>query len=164
MIALQPVYAHNLIFLFTITIQRSVADEDISNETLEGGDISHTSLLRVQRSISHGESDIVSVARLLSRGDWYIGVFNDALTARTIRAVIGRKRQGSKCPNKCTGHGTCEDGKCRCYPQFSGTDCSKSKYDFFSILCFRLRDMVAMRHPHMNSYKLAISIISGCLY
>ena len=91
--------------------------EDFSHETL-----------RNQRSISRIGGDIVSVIKLLSRGDWHIGVFNDAANARTIRAVIGQVRRDSKCPHDCNGHGTCEDGKCRCYPQFSGMDCSKSKY------------------------------------
>ena len=85
---------------------------------------------RVERSSVR--DDIVTVAKLLSRGDWYIGVFNDDSSARTIRAVIGKKRRGSKCPKNCSQHGTCDDGKCRCSPQYSGTDCSKSKYVLFT--------------------------------
>jgi hypothetical protein len=82
---------------------------------------------RDERSVGRSRGDIVTVTKPLSRGDWYIGVFNDDSNARTIRAVIGKKRRGSRCPKKCSSHGTCDDGKCRCSPQYSGTDCSKSK-------------------------------------
>ena len=83
-------------------------------------------LQRVERS-SRGSRDIVTLNKALSRGDWFIGVFNDDTHARTIRAVIGKRRRGSRCPKDCNGHGTCDNGKCRCSPQYSGSDCSKSK-------------------------------------
>ena len=80
---------------------------------------------RVDRA--SGNNEIVTFSKALSRGDWYIGVFNDDTNARTIRAVVGKKRRGSSCPNDCNGHGSCDNGKCRCSPQYSGSDCSKSK-------------------------------------
>ena len=86
----------------------------------------NNNLQRVERS-SRGSRDIVTLNKALSRGDWFIGVFNDDTNARTIRAVIGKRRRGSRCPKDCNGHGTCDNGKCRCSPQYSGSDCSKSK-------------------------------------
>ena len=83
---------------------------------------------RYERAVSRSRSDIVTVVKLLSRGDWHIGVFNDDSNSRTIRAVIGKKRKGSSCPKSCNGHGTCENGKCVCHLQYSGIDCSQSKY------------------------------------
>ena len=85
---------------------------------------------RYERAVSRSRSDIVTVAKLLSRGDWHIGVFNDDSNSRTIRAVIGKKRKGSSCPKSCNGHGTCENGKCVCHLQYSRTDCSQSKYRY----------------------------------
>ena len=97
-----------------------MSDELIQNDVLNYP-------MRVERSVGRSRSEIVTVSKTLSRGDWYIGVFNDEPNARTIRAVIGKKRRGSNCPKNCSGHGTCENGKCRCSPQYSGSDCSKSK-------------------------------------
>ena len=110
------------------------------------GDDLSLPLHRSERSVGRSRSDIVTVTKPLSRGDWYIGVFNDDSNARTIRAVIGKKRRGARCPKKCSGHGTCDDGTCRCSPQYSGTDCSKSKYD---TVCKKNLD-VRYQHVHFS--------------
>ncbi|XP_042151522.1 tenascin-X-like isoform X3 [Oncorhynchus tshawytscha] len=36
------------------------------------------------------------------------------------------KPEGEECPNECSDQGRCEDGKCVCFPGFSGPDCSLS--------------------------------------
>ncbi|XP_070970122.1 tenascin-like isoform X2 [Oncorhynchus clarkii lewisi] len=36
------------------------------------------------------------------------------------------KPEGDECPNECSDQGRCEDGKCVCFPGFSGPDCSLS--------------------------------------
>ncbi|KAK6323747.1 hypothetical protein J4Q44_G00060860 [Coregonus suidteri] len=36
------------------------------------------------------------------------------------------KPEGDECPNECSDQGRCEDGKCVCFPRFSGPDCSLS--------------------------------------
>lgn len=64
---------------------------------------------------------------MLTVGEWYLGVLNDGDETCTVRAVVGQKRHGKVCVNDCNGHGTCDDGVCRCFPQFSGPDCSQSK-------------------------------------
>ena len=107
-------------------LQRS-ADDSMSNNSLKT-DTNISFHPRYERAVSRSRSDIVTVVKLLSRGDWHIGVFNDDSNSRTIRAVIGKKRKGSSCPKSCNGHGTCENGKCVCHLQYSGIDCSQSKY------------------------------------
>lgn len=37
------------------------------------------------------------------------------------------KPDPSQCPNDCNDQGRCVDGKCVCYPEFSGSDCSESE-------------------------------------
>ena len=34
----------------------------------------------------------------------------------------------NNCPMNCNGKGDCVNGKCKCYPGFSGLDCSSSKH------------------------------------
>ncbi|KAK6327453.1 hypothetical protein J4Q44_G00030980 [Coregonus suidteri] len=36
------------------------------------------------------------------------------------------KPEGDDCPNECSDQGRCEDGKCVCFPGFSGPDCNLS--------------------------------------
>nr|ACX35614.1 tenascin XB-like protein [Salmo salar] len=36
------------------------------------------------------------------------------------------KPEGDECPNECSDQGRCKDGKCVCFPGFSGPDCSLS--------------------------------------
>ena len=97
-----------------------------------------------KRSASDSDGDMVSVEKMLSRGDWYIAVLNDDATeARTLRAVVGEQRwrpqrqqqrpgrrpsSNGGCAGGCGGRGQCVDGRCRCQPQFSGVDCSISEY------------------------------------
>ena len=82
----------------------------------------------VKRSILHRATDGIKMSKLLTRGQWYIGVFNDDGQSRTMRITIGQKRRGSVCPSDCNGQGICDDGKCRCFPQFSGISCAESKF------------------------------------
>ena len=82
----------------------------------------------VKRSILHRASDGIKISKFLTRGQWYIGLFNDADEARTMRITMGQRRRGSVCPGDCHGQGICDDGKCRCFPQFSGPLCSESKF------------------------------------
>ncbi|KAK2830903.1 hypothetical protein Q5P01_018834 [Channa striata] len=35
-------------------------------------------------------------------------------------------KSGDECPNECSDQGRCKDGKCICFPGFSGADCSES--------------------------------------
>ena len=77
-------------------------------------------------------SPTVKVSKTLSRGQWYIGILNDDPQPRTMRMMMGtmtkRGGSGSACPKDCSGRGIChEDGTCRCFPQFSGEDCTESK-------------------------------------
>ena len=72
----------------------------------------------------------ISIGKELNhRGDWYFGVLNDNEDLITVRSVMDQKRNGGKpCPANCNGQGQCQDGVCQCYPQYSGLDCSQSKY------------------------------------
>ena len=90
----------------------------------------------------------VSLDRTLSRGDWFLSVFNDdpSSKTRTLRAVIGERAWSNQpsskkhevkkesivpamlCPGACHGRGECQKGGvCKCQPQFSGEDCSISE-------------------------------------
>lgn len=100
----------------------------------------------------------MTLERTLSRGDWFLAVFNDDdATARTLRTVIHERKWGEQlppaaaapkrrqqqqqqakaaaggagtgCPMDCHGRGEClEGGRCKCQPQYQGKDCSVSKY------------------------------------
>ena len=85
-----------------------------------------SSKLVSKRSVDFGGSGI-KVSKLLNRGQWYISILNDDSHPRTMRMMIGQRRRGSVCPKDCNGQGLCDDGKCKCFPQFSGLDCSESK-------------------------------------
>ena len=108
--------------------------------------VTESGQLRQIQKRSAAPSGGVSVEKSLSRGVWFIAVLNDDEDEkRTLRAVIdegawqkqgGRGQggvsdvlagRGSGCVNQCSGRGQCVKGKCRCEPQFSGEDCSKSK-------------------------------------
>ena len=106
---------------------------------------------RYERAVSRSRSDIVTVVKLLSRGDWHIGVFNDDTNSRTIRTVIVKKRRGSSCPKSCNGHGTCENGKCVCHLQYSGIDCSQSKYCKIMYKLDRLYNAILMNIVGLHS-------------
>ncbi|XP_038822234.1 tenascin-X-like [Salvelinus namaycush] len=41
-------------------------------------------------------------------------------------AECSMQPEGDECPNECSDQGRCEDGKCVCFPGFSGPDCSLS--------------------------------------
>lgn len=47
--------------------------------------------------------------------------------------------QDAKCPNDCSGHGTCNNGVCQCNEDYYGEDCSSSGQLFF--YCRKLDDL-----------------------
>jgi len=51
----------------------------------------------------------------LTVGTYPLDCFSDT---QVLPACIG------KCPNDCSGHGTCDKGMCRCAPQYVNDDCS----------------------------------------
>ena len=86
-----------------------------------------------KRSLSSSTGGISLGKELNHRGDWYFGVLNDNEDLITVRSVMDQRRNGGKpCPSDCNGQGRCQDGLCQCYPQYSGLDCSQSKYLTFT--------------------------------
>jgi len=51
---------------------------------------------------------------------WYIGVFGYQECSYRIRAITS----ASQCPNACSRHGTCHNGRCACNKGWAGEDCS----------------------------------------
>ena len=50
------------------------------------------------------------------------------------------------CPSNCNGKGECVNGKCKCYPGFSGVDCSSSTRDFsFKIISIQLNSILILK-------------------
>ena len=88
----------------------------------------------------------ISIGKELNhRGDWYFGVLNDNEDLITVRSVMDQKRNGGKpCPADCNGQGQCQDGVCQCYPQYSGLDCSQSKY--------RVSHIIIITYPPYNKH------------
>ncbi len=83
----------------------------------------------VSKRSATASGGVVSISKVLSRGDWYIGILNDNDNVVTVRSVVGQNPHGGRdCPADCNGNGRCEDGLCHCHPQYSGHDCSQSKY------------------------------------
>ena len=68
--------------------------------------------------------------KLLTSGSWFINVLNDGQVSFILRTIIGQKSNGKVCLKECNGQGTCDDGICQCFSQFSGEDCSQSKFFF----------------------------------
>ncbi|KAM3723400.1 Teneurin-1 [Dirofilaria immitis] len=68
----------------------------------------------------------------LLSGRWHIGLLNDILQPFAIRltaAVIADQvvdERSDDCRYDCTGHGQCKDGKCYCFPGYSGTYCEEN--------------------------------------
>ena len=85
----------------------------------------------------------------LEDGLWYISLYNDnksplKLRLKTdfyskfvlllyefdsdiINGSVYLDYESKVCPLNCHGKGDCVNGKCKCYPGFSGIDCSLSK-------------------------------------
>uniref|UniRef100_A0A1I8EAL2 EGF-like domain-containing protein n=1 Tax=Wuchereria bancrofti TaxID=6293 RepID=A0A1I8EAL2_WUCBA len=68
----------------------------------------------------------------LLSGRWHIGLLNDILQPfpiRLVAAVIADQvadERTNDCRYDCTGHGQCKDGKCYCFPGYSGTYCEEN--------------------------------------
>lgn len=85
----------------------------------------------IQKRSTNNAAGISLEKELSSRGDWYFAVLNDNQDQITLRAVLEQMRNGGKpCPGDCNGQGRCQDGVCKCFPQYSGLDCSQSKCHF----------------------------------
>ncbi|EFO27446.1 hypothetical protein LOAG_01036 [Loa loa] len=65
-------------------------------------------------------------------GRWHIGLLNDVLQPfpiRLVAAVVPDQVVDERtvdCRYDCTGHGQCKDGRCYCFPGYSGTYCEES--------------------------------------
>ncbi|VDO35068.1 unnamed protein product, partial [Onchocerca flexuosa] len=68
----------------------------------------------------------------LVSGRWHIGLLNDVLQPFSIRlvAVVDADHvvdeRSDDCRYDCTGHGQCKDGRCYCFPGYSGTYCEEN--------------------------------------
>ena len=82
-----------------------------------------------KRSIRNALDGPVSIAELLSEDSWYISLYNDGVENMVFGMVVGpQEGETGRCPNDCSGRGRCVQGKCDCGHQFSGHDCSLSKF------------------------------------
>jgi len=74
----------------------------------------------------------------LDQGLWYFSILNDNKTPLKfqLKTEFHEYAANSKaCPSNCNGKGECKNGQCKCFPGFSGVDCStsKSSYEFIFI-------------------------------
>ena len=66
----------------------------------------------------------------LEDGLWYFSLLNDNKSPLKFRFKTQfYENANSNCPMNCNGKGECVNGKCRCFPQYSGIDCSQSKIE-----------------------------------
>ncbi|XP_071950673.1 teneurin-3-like isoform X2 [Antedon mediterranea] len=82
--------------------------------------------LAVRQERSMSTKTIFSFVQFMEEGSWYIGIFNDGKRTEDVKFIAGIKGDGGiPCLNDCSGNGQCVDGQCKCYPTFTGEDCSK---------------------------------------
>ncbi|VDN02037.1 unnamed protein product [Thelazia callipaeda] len=72
------------------------------------------------------------VIHYLFSGRWHIGLLNDVsqpFPIRVVATVIADQMVNEdmdECRYECTGHGHCKDGKCFCFPGYTGTYCEEN--------------------------------------
>uniref|UniRef100_A0A915PKS0 EGF-like domain-containing protein n=1 Tax=Setaria digitata TaxID=48799 RepID=A0A915PKS0_9BILA len=68
----------------------------------------------------------------LLSGRWHIGLLNDIIQPFPIRLVAtviadqAIDERTDDCRYDCTGHGQCKDGRCYCFPGYTGTYCEEN--------------------------------------
>ncbi|TKR76266.1 hypothetical protein L596_017430 [Steinernema carpocapsae] len=120
------------------TPNAAASDTTAAAERLRRGQISR--LLRTSSfSISRFSGALRSTlfAQFLLAGRWHLAFLNDAETPQPISfiaavsaaqdlSVYGEGDRLDDCKYDCFGKGTCKDGKCVCYPGFSGAFCEET--------------------------------------
>ncbi|XP_059169179.1 teneurin-m-like isoform X2 [Physella acuta] len=66
-----------------------------------------------------------ALVQYMDRGNWFIGIFNDRETYQSIVLTATAHAMETNCPNDCHGNGECKDRICRCFPGYTGWDCSQ---------------------------------------
>ncbi|CAG5114545.1 unnamed protein product, partial [Candidula unifasciata] len=67
-----------------------------------------------------------ALVQFLDRGDWFIGIYNDRETYQSVLLTAAPHEMDTNCPDNCHGNGECRDRQCRCFPGYTGWDCSQS--------------------------------------
>ncbi|KAL4003026.1 GHH signature containing HNH/Endo VII nuclease toxin family protein [Acanthocheilonema viteae] len=90
----------------------------------------NSSSIRLKRSTPLLRTAILT--HYLLGGRWHIGLLNDILQPfpiRLVAAVIAHQTVDERiddCRYDCAGHGQCKDGRCYCFPGYSGTYCEEN--------------------------------------
>uniref|UniRef100_A0A2C9KDD1 EGF-like domain-containing protein n=1 Tax=Biomphalaria glabrata TaxID=6526 RepID=A0A2C9KDD1_BIOGL len=66
-----------------------------------------------------------ALVQFLDKGDWFIGVYNDRETYQSVILTAAPHVMDTNCPENCHGNGECRDRQCRCFPGYTGWDCSQ---------------------------------------
>ncbi|KAL3310603.1 Teneurin-4 [Cichlidogyrus casuarinus] len=87
---------------------------------------SSTKPFRVRRSTLSEVPQTRETSRMhyLNSGLWYIAIVNDRAKEEHITFLMQETMLLEGCPNDCTGQGTCSLGRCVCFSDFHGADCS----------------------------------------
>ncbi|CAL1538216.1 unnamed protein product, partial [Lymnaea stagnalis] len=66
-----------------------------------------------------------ALVQYLDKGEWFIGIFNDRETYQSVLLTAAPHVMDTNCPDNCHGNGECKDRQCRCFPGYTGWDCSQ---------------------------------------